>query len=177
LRDQDNGAHELVLAQRILELSEGPKSLEKRTEIVLTALKVLVALGVRAGDASPYGKLVFPANYFQVYPLNLRALHYHAQHTWAKLPIKELCRWLFTHWGIEAHLRVALRKLRGQSQATFRIRPSDQGFEVIEPPQPAPTSPRFNQAVRILKDLKALEESPQGGLDLTSVGQELLELA
>ena len=51
--------------------------------------------------------------------------------------------------GIELHLRVALRKLRGQSQSTFRVRPSDRGMEVIAVPPAVHTRPQFNQALRV----------------------------
>jgi len=88
----------------------------------------------------------------------------------------EVLRWLLLHWGIDNHLRVALRKLRGQSQSTFRIRPSDQGLEVTAIPPAVHTRPRFNQAVRILKDLRALTRADSGLWIPSELGTAMLEL-
>lgn len=88
----------------------------------------------------------------------------------------ELLRWVLLHWGIDTHLRVALRKLRGQSQSTFRIRPSDQGLEVTGIPAAVHTRPRFNQAVRILKDIGALTRAKSGLWLPSNIGTTMLEL-
>ena len=73
------------------------------------------------------------------------------------------------------HLRVALRKLRGQSRSTFKIRPSDRGFEVVGVPPVTHTRPRFNQALRILKDVGALTRSESGKWISSELGREILE--
>jgi hypothetical protein len=90
--------------------------------------------------------------------------------------MRELLRWLLLNWGIEVHLRVALRKLRGQSKSTFRIRPSDRGMEVIAVPPAVHTRPRFSQAVRVLKDIGALEQTDSGRWRPSAFGQSMVEL-
>ena len=90
--------------------------------------------------------------------------------------MQELLGWLLLNWGVNVHFRVALRKLRGQSQSTFRIRPSDRGMEVIGVPPAVHTRPRFNQAVRVLKDIGALEFSDDGRWVPSKLGHSIIEL-
>ena len=168
--------HEVQLAERIVQLSREPRSGECRRNIILLGMRALIALGARRmpGD-SAYADLVFEDGYFRHYPINLRSFEYNGAQTWASLAGTDLLGWILLNWGIEAHLRVALRKLRGQSQSTFRIRPSDRGFEVVGAPPAAHTRPRFNQAVRILKDVGALTRSESGRWISSELGREILE--
>lgn len=170
-------AHEVQLVERAAQLSRLRGSADNRREIVVAALRVLIALAHRSkGESSPYGGLVFEDGYFDYYPINLRSFEFHCVTSWGALPLRGVLRWLLLHWGIEVHLRVALRKLRGQSQSTFRIRPSDRGLEVIEVPPAAHTRPRFNQAVRVLKDIGALEKTESGRWMPSSLGMAMVEL-
>lgn len=169
--------HEIVLMEKIVQLSRGQKSSETRRAIIVAALRALIALAGRPGPSSdPYGDLVFDKGYFLYYPINLRSFSFHTVSTWSAMPMEQVLRWLLTHWGIELHLRVALRKLRGQSQSTFRIRPSDHGMEVIAVPPAVHTRPRFNQAIRILKDIGALERTEAGAWFPSSLGRSIMEL-
>lgn len=60
-------------------------------------------------------------------------------------------------WLMNTHLRVALRKLRHTGQSTFRFRPTERGIRIVDDiPPPAPTTPRFRQAVQVLRDIGAL---------------------
>ena len=149
--------HEVMLAEQIVDLCGGKKSAANRVKIVEAALRTLISLAARSESQSGYDSIVFPGNYLQAYPINLKSFLRVVQHTWGGMKLKELLVWLFSRWGVDTHLRVALRKLRGQSQSTFRVRPSDQGLKVIDIPSAVHTSPRFNQAVRVLKDLNLLE--------------------
>lgn len=169
--------HEVALMERIAGLSRAAKSAETRREILAAVFQVFVALASRGGrHSSPYADLVFDRGYFDYYPVNLKSFAYHQDNTWAGMSMEDLVRWLLKHWGIELHLRVALRKLRGQSQSTFRIRPSDRGMEVIAIPQAVHTRPRFNQALRILKDIGALERNSSGQWLPSNLGVSILEL-
>jgi hypothetical protein len=155
--------HEVQLTERITSLSRASKSAQNRKEIVLAALRTLIALASRADSTDrQYADLVFEADYFRYYPINLESFARNASGNWASTTIHDVLRWLLINWGLEMHLRVALRKLRGQSQSTFRIRPSDRGMEVIAIPPAVHTRPRFNQAVRVLKDIGALERTALG---------------
>jgi hypothetical protein len=177
LNEWMNPDHEVQLAEKVTRLSHARKSPTNRQEIVTASLRILIALASRSTKAAdPYGELAFEERYFQYYPINLRAFEFHKDKSWSSMPMRELLRWLLLHWGIEVHLRVALRKLRGQSQSTFRIRPSDRGLEVIAVPPAVHTRPRFNQALRILKDLGALEKTDSGKWRPSGMGQAVLEL-
>jgi hypothetical protein len=154
--------HEMSLAGKIATLSKSSTDgVAKRSEILLSSLKILIALQCRPETEEGYGPFVaqFPANYLNAYPINLNTFNRHCTLTWPDLTILDWVSWLISTWGVNTHLLVALRKLRGQSQSTFRIRPSDTGLEVIAVPNPVFTSPRFNQALRILKDIGALEKN------------------
>lgn len=114
--------------------------------------------------------------YFRYYPINLQSFAFHTNNTWAAMSLEEVLRWLLTHWGVELHLRVALRKLRGQSRSTFRIRPSDHGMEVVAIPPAVHTRPRFSQALRVLKDIGALKRTAPGQWRQSKLGVSILEL-
>jgi hypothetical protein len=156
LEDWTNTNHEVHLATQIEDLSSKTKSAENRAAILLASIKVLTALQCRPETQEGYGDFVFPANYLHAYPINLQTFNHHSDNTWDSLTLREWIGWLAASWGVHTHLLVALRKLRGQSQSTFRIRPSDKGLEIISVPKAVFTSPRFRQAIRILKDIGAL---------------------
>ncbi|MHB8809850.1 MAG: hypothetical protein ACYC9M_07520 [Desulfobulbaceae bacterium] len=166
LEDWHNDNHEVQLASQIKARCGGDKSIENRATILLACLKILAALPSRPETRKGYGDYVFPQNYLQVYPINLQSFNHNSSNTWDQMTVREWIGWLASTWGINTHFMVALRKLRGQSQSTFRIRPSDQGLEIITVPEAVFTSPRFGQALRILKDVGALVR--QGNVWVTS---------
>lgn len=170
-------AHEVQLTERIAALSRTQKSGQNRKAIVAASLRTLIALASRPGaGVNQYADLVFDPGYFRYYPINLQSFAFACASDWAKMRMDALLRWLLIHWGIEVHLRVALRKLRGQMQSTFRIRPSDRGMEVIAVPPAVHTRPRFNQALRVLKDIGAFQRSASGAWQPSDFGEEMLEL-
>jgi len=170
-------SHEVQLTESIARDSWSSGVAEKRRGIVAAALRSLVALASRRPPAGlEYADLVFDSGYFQYYAINLRSFSARADDDWDGLTMRELLRWLLIHWGLEVHLRVALRKLRGQTQSTFRVRPSDRGMEVMEVPPAVHTRPRFNQAVRVLRDIGALEPGPSGGWEPSGFGRAMMEL-
>lgn len=157
MEDWTNDNHEVHLAGRISSLCGSREEAGfKRSAILLASMKILIALQGRPETKEGYSDFVFPPNYLQAYPINLQTFNHHSANTWGSLTTREWIGWLATTWGIHTHLMVALRKLRGQSQSTFRIRPSDKGLEIISVPDAVFTSPRFRQALRILKDIGAL---------------------
>lgn len=177
LEDWSNDNHEISLAAKIEALCRSKEDdVPRRTSILAGCLKTLVALQCRHETKEGYRDFVFPPNYLQAYPINLQSFNYHSTNTWGKLTTREWLGWLTTEWGIHTHLKVALRKLRGQSQSTFRIRPSDKGLEIISVPVAVFTSPRFRQALRILKDIGALVR--QGNIwVLSDFGRRFMEAA
>ena len=174
--DWTNDNHEIHLATQIELLSHKGKSVTNRSAILLSSLKVLIALQSRPETKEGYGDFVFPPNYLNAYPINLQTFNHHSSNTWDNLTIREWIGWLAASWGINTHLMVALRKLRGQSQSTFRIRPSDNGLEIIAVPGAVFTSPRFWQALRILKDMGALVRN--GNVwETSALGKKFMEVA
>lgn len=157
LSDWMNDQHEIQLANTIEGLCDSKDSASHRPQILQSALKVLIALMRRPATQDGYKDLVFQGEYFHIYPINLKSFLVHSSQTWNGLTVREWIRWLSNQWGVKTHFMVALRKLRGQSQSTFRIRPSDYGLEVISVPKAVFTMPRFNQSIRILKDIGALK--------------------
>ncbi len=171
-------AHEVSLMEHVVGLSRSSKSADTRRQILVSAIRMLLALASRASrHPRPYADFVFDKGYFLYYPINLHSFAFQSKNTWAELKMEEVLRWLLTHWGIELHLRIGLRKLRGQSQSAFRIRPSDRGMEVIAIPPVVHTRPRFNQALRILKDIGALERTASGQWRPSKIGASIIELS
>ncbi len=84
-------------------------------------------------------------------------------------------RWLAVHWGVARHLRVALRKLRGERRDTFRIRPLEGELRVVEAPEPTYTIPRVSRSMQILRDLGLVDNDDDGTVMLTERGQQELE--
>ncbi len=160
IEDWTNVNHEVHLAGSIATLCGSREdAITRRSAILLASLKILIALQCRSETKEGYSDFVFQPNYFQAYPINLQTFNQYSSNLWGGLTTREWIGWLATTWGVHTHLMVALRKLRGQSQSTFRIRPSDRGLEIISVPDAVFTSPRFRQTVRILKDIGALVKS------------------
>ncbi len=118
---------------------------------------VLLALASRHLHPHPYAEAGVPADYLLDYPLNLNAFAASVEGEWSQLTV---CRWLgelAAAWGIEAHLRVALRKLHHESKDTFLVRMTDDGLrrppDAKEAPPPSFTASRLNRAVQFAVDL------------------------
>ena len=168
--------HEVQAAFEVEYLCRQEKTSENRIKILKECFKIISALCSRDCFPKGYGDFTFiRKNYLNYYTINLQAFDYYAENTWPEMNFSEWLLWMFKEWGIEAHLKVALRKLRGQSQSTFRIKPSDQGFEVIETPGAVYTSPRFRQALQVLIDIGALERKGDTVVS-TDLGKSLREM-
>jgi hypothetical protein len=176
LRAWENAGHECFLAQQAIEMCSNRKSDLIYDEILKTALDTLIILAAREElSHRPYGSFEFPENYFSIYPINLHSFKYNINNYWRTLSLQELLGWLAHKWGIETHLKVALRKLRRDKLNTFKIRPTEEGLKVTEVPEPGYTAPRFSQGLRILRDIGALELGGQkGSFKLTGLGERIL---
>jgi len=176
LKNWTHNEHEMQLANQINSLCDEDKTISNRGAILLCSLKILIALKQRSETRGGYEDFVFQEQYFQNYPINLQSFLHHISETWNQLTIKKWIMWLVNKWGIQTHFMVALRKLRGQSQSTFQIRPSDYGLEVISVPKAVFSMPRFHQSLRILKDIGALEKQGDGWI-VSDLGHQLKEFA
>lgn len=144
--------------------------------ILQNAGLVLLALLARDDlEKETYFPLHFPNDFFLLYPLNLKNLREKAISEWKTMSTASWLAWVAGHWGIEAHFRVALRKLRFQNKDTLHILPTDYGLVVQEMPSPTYTTPRFSQSIQILEDLGAITKNESSKIILTSLGQALRE--
>jgi len=175
LDDWADESHEIQLAWALVDESLPNAGAKARARVVRLGIDILLALAARsANESDPYGGFVSPAELTD-YPINLFTFHERSRGTWPEMRLADLLGWLATEWGLDVHFRVALRKLRGESKDTFRIRPTDDGLEVIEAPPPEFSNPRLRQAYHILCDLGAMERDPGSGmLSLTDLGRSLL---
>jgi hypothetical protein len=137
------------------------------------ACTVLLALAARHLRPHPYVEAGVPADYLRDYPLNLNTFAASIEGSWAGLSVADWLGELAASWGIESHLRVALRKLHHESKDTFLVRMTDQGLrrppDAKEPPIPSFTASRLDRAVQFAVDLGlATWHTPgasQGGQD------------
>lgn len=151
---------------------------EGRAAGVRAAVDLLIALAARAEVETYREGLFMPSpQHLKQHPINLQSFGQHASGAWNGSTLRELLRWLATTWGVQAHFRVALRKLHHDSSDTFRIKPTELGLVVEDDvPLPSFTNPRVTQALQILYDLNALAfDVDSGGTTVTALGRRLAE--
>lgn len=175
LGDWQKEEHEISLARVALEEYPEHKKREVKVKLLVHAARILLSLIARDDKTKPaYGSMTFPTEYLSLYPINLESLRKLSGSSWPGMATRTWIAWLAGHWGIEAHLHVALRKLRHQSQDTFHVLPTDRGLIVAAMPDPTYTTPRFTQAIQILQDLGTTERPPDGKwIKVTALGEKL----
>src|SRR5262249_34589081 len=153
--------HEVALTRRALDVYQEWRARDVKVDLLSLASRILLSLLARDDAQHPvYRPVALPPDYWTRYPVTLTSLRDHAHADWPQMRCDAWLGWLAGHWGIESHLRVALRKLRAQSQDTFHLVPAAAGWQVLELPEPTYTAPRLNQAVQILQDLGVIERLP-----------------
>ena len=169
--------HEIQVAGKMMKSWARGDDTQTLVELSLTVL----ALSACRDDLSqsPYGGVAMPPEALTNYPINLASFRSRVA-TWRTMTIPEVIADLMM-WCLNTHLRVALRKLHQTGRSTFHMRPSERGLEVVgEIPPPANTTPRFSQAVQILRDIGALSRDsskPNRQTILSSAGVKLMEEA
>jgi hypothetical protein len=144
-------------------------------EIAAESLHILLALLARGVDEYPYRDFELDPEYFDPREIHLLSLRHAVKSEWTGLTVEGWVRWLAVQWGITRHLRVALRKLRGERRDTFRIRPLEDELRVVEAPAPVFTQPRVRNAQQILRDLGLVAYDDEGVMLLTERGRIELE--
>lgn len=167
-----NDAHEIQRGWKILETQADDTAVEALVE---EGVQILLSLLARGLDENPYSEFEFEPDYFDPREIHLLSFKQAWQSTWADMTVEQWARWLSIHWGIQRHLSVALRKLRGERRDTFRIRPLEQELRVVEVPPPAATVPRLGKAFQILRDLDLTDLDADAWPILTSNGRKELE--
>lgn len=176
LMDWQNERHEIQLGRRLLKFGEKGNEHEARVEIVRRSLEILLALAVRNKTTSLLRSSLVNERAIRTYPINLFTFRENTEGLWKDKTLQELLCWLVMEWGLDAHLRVALRKLRYEGLDTFRIKPLETGLHLIGNEEPAYTTPRLAQVCQILFDVGALAFFDlTDGITLTPLGQSLLE--
>lgn len=141
------------------------------------AFQALALLSVRTSEADlPYGSLPIGSDELLDAPINLQSTQARFQ-VWQSMSLQQVAEDLIA-WCMNTHLRVALRKLRQGGQSTFRFRPTERGLQLVDIPEPAATTPRFRQAVQILRDIGVLtRDASKLGRPTrpTQLGMSLLE--
>ncbi len=173
LADWQRSDHELQRSWRLQSLHlDDDTQLE---DIARESIAILLALLARGVDEYPYGDFELDPEYFDPREVHLLSLRHASKSDWAGLTVEGWIRWVAVQWGVARHLRVALRKLRGERRDTFRIRPLEGELRVVEAPPPVFTIPRVSRAVQILRDLGLIEYDDEGVVVLTSRGRTELE--
>jgi len=162
-------------ATEVIELSGQDITPDNLSSIIEYSAWLLACIVHRIDKINdPYELLTFPPGYFDYFPLNLHSLKNVSNKTWANLSIYEWMKWILKKWVIDAHINVALRKLRYQSESTFKVRPDEDGYVVVDTTLPDFTNPRFNQGRQVLIDIGALELTNSGKFKVTEYGKILM---
>lgn len=182
LRDQgpplsgwEDANHEFQLIDALATGANSGADLAELVQLLLTAIAMLEVR--RITGSKPYGVLPIGEEELADSPINLVSFQARCV-KWIDLPLRAVAEDLFA-WCLHTHLRVALRKLRQANQSTFRFRPTERGLQVVDfIPPPAQTTPRFRQAVQVLRDIGALtrdETAPQRPTMPSATGLALSE--
>ena len=173
----ESDAHEIQLANRMMSVWGKSDQAEQLVEIAISLLALLACRDDLS--QSPYGNVAMSPDALTDYPIQLVSFRLRVE-SWRTMTLDAVFADL-VRWCLNSHLRVALRKLRQTGRSTFHMRPTERGLEVVgEIPPPANTTPRFRQAVQILRDIGALSRdlsTPNRQTRLTDVGTGLLEVA
>lgn len=168
--DWSSNEHEIRRAWAMEQLArkgESPATVARESTLLLLSL---LARGIHE---HPYEDFDLEPAYFSSEDIHLVALRRWSAE-WESWSLGDWVAWLGHRWCIERHLRVALRKLRGESRDTFRIRPLDNTFAVVEVPPVVFTSPRMRCAEQILRDLGLLV-ARDDWYELSDAGRAVLE--
>lgn len=168
--------HEIQLAKKLLESWKDRAPVGDLVHYIIT---LLATLAIRDDpNQAPYCNLAISPEALSDYPINLKTFRQRVAQ-WTGMPVSEMFRDLVL-WCLNTHLRVALRKLRQTGRSTFHLQLSEHGLEVVgtEIPPPTHTTPRFRQAVQILRDIGALTRdlsTENRQTKLTAAGDKLMK--
>ncbi|ELK4793144.1 hypothetical protein IPC426_19075 [Pseudomonas aeruginosa] len=175
LTDWTNEAHEIQLSWQLI---GGWAPGVNIAPLLSQSLSLLAMLAARDDlEQQPYSGLAITSEALRDYPINL--ISFRSRNAdWKTMPLEHVVADLVI-WCLDTHLRVALRKLRQSNRSTFHLRPSERGLEVVgdQIPPPSSTTPRFRQAVQILRDLGMLERDESHMIRLTASGRKRMEVA
>jgi hypothetical protein len=150
--------HEVQFGWMLNDIQNSFEPVNATNAVVVTSTDLLLTLAARLESTqSSYLGFVHSQNYLRYYPINLDTFSENALTHWQNLSMRKVLAGIATEWGVNAHFQVALRKLRYESRDTFKIKPTEQGLEVVEAPPPGFSNPRLMQCIQILLDLGMFE--------------------
>lgn len=168
-------SHEIQLGWRLGDIQNSFNRESLHADVLCASLNLILNLAARQNvNNSAYTAFIQSRNYLLYYPINLDSFYRNVEDSWRTLTLQDLLGRLSNEWGVSAHFRVALRKLRYETRDTFKIKPTERGLEVIDAPPPVFSNPRLGQAIQILRDLGALELRSDRW-EITDQGKLLLE--
>jgi hypothetical protein len=146
------------------------------------SVDLLLSLAARHLEPHPYRDVAIPPDYLTEYPLNLHSFHHGIADGWRELTLADWVGVLGSQWGVEAHLRVALRKMHYESRDRFLLYVTDDGIRRradTERPLPGQTASRLNRAVQFLVDLGLArwQEPPESAGDAAFAGEWVARLS
>lgn len=168
-------AHETQLARQLI---DGWQPGVDIAPLLSKSLRLLALLVARDDtEQQPYLGLAITSEALRDYPINLISFRSRSV-AWKTMSLEHVVVDLVI-WCLGTHLRVALRKLRQSNRSTFHLRPSERGLEVVgdQIPPPSHTTPRFRQAVQILRDLGMLARDNSHMTRLTASGRKQMGVA
>ena len=152
-----NQDHEIQLMEFVVRDSSKTSLTDNDLKsITINSLRVLCAVLGRKENQAAYEGIEFRPDYLQLYPVNLLSV----QDDFEQLKHSTVKEGLFQFVlknCLDAHLHVAMRKLRQQGKNTSRFEVTENGIHIKSIPVATHTSPRFNQSIQILKDLGLLQ--------------------
>lgn len=144
--------------------------------LALSFACILSVLARNAVPADPFQKFVnLGPEFLGRYPVHFPSISQFIR-TREKARAADVCAALLREKVLLQHLRVAMRKLRYQVQATFKFIVEEGHFVWVEDFEPTYTSPRLRQAFLFLRDL-GLTAGKGGNWGLTKLGATILEQA
>lgn len=127
--------------------------------IAKDSVNVLFALLARGLEEEPFSSFEVDPDRFALDDIHLKSLYHYWVNEWQKMTVGQWLKWISDKWCVGRHFRVALGKLRYQKEDTFRIRPLEGEYRVVEVPSPIFTNPRFENSINILLDLGLIQEN------------------
>lgn len=175
LTDWRNDVHEIQFGRQLINGWQPGADIAPLLSTILSLLALLVARDYPAEQ--PYSGLAITPDALRDYPINLISFRSRSD-DWRRMSLEHVVADLVV-WCLDTHLRVALRKLRQSNRSTFHLRPSERGLEVVgdQIPPPSQTTPRFRQAIQILRDLGMLARNESHMTRLTASGRKQMEVA
>jgi hypothetical protein len=152
--DWRNVGHEVQLCERIVKQTNQTSLNSSDLEVITAScLDVLAAVCCRTENQGGYEQVQFRPGYLEPYPVNLNTVPEAINQSLSEWNLLDALVKFTAYYCLDSHLQVAMRKLRQQGKNTSRFEVTENGLMIKSIPSATHTSPRFYQAMGILRDL------------------------